>query len=551
VIKKGTIRGRITNLSAFTLVGFVIVLFFLMFFSLRSRLRLLLEDNANSLVEAIGPTLELGLYSEEVSMLKSPVKGLLSQNNILYVSVYNLSGENLIEKSKIKFEQQLKDEEIEKVKKGESIPNIRKGGGRQFLDCVAPVYPLESKGVREPIGILRIGMSLEAISSAMKGLLITILSVLILALGAVELVTTRSLKSLFTPLYDLKDRLREISEGKADLKVRLSEDTLAGETDELATYFNKFVQTLQKEKESTREVAERMSAQAEELSASAEQMTASSQEISSTMQEIAGSSEKQAEESQTASEMSERALNVVHQSLNSAEETLKSSENISELSGEGRESSEKVRLAMNNVTNIIHELEEVVQEIQKYSEEISGITDTVREISERTNILALNATIESAKAGESGKGFAVVAEEIRKLANRSAKSTRTISEIINEISRVIDSIILKTEETIEEVRKSKETSLKSADFLKDIALEITHITKKIREIATINKEGEESVKNITEGLENIASIAEENAASSQEISAAIEELSASIQELSGSSQETSQIAENLYKITSE
>lgn len=549
--KRNTLRGRISLLLLISLTFITILIGGISFFTTRSSIRNILEERADAIIEAIGPTLEIGLYAENLALLEPPIKGLLSQKDIIYSSAYNLSGSNLINRSKIDFDLTLDKELLKRVIQGEFISQLSKAGGQSFLDCIGPVYSLEITEKGEPIGILRLGISLDAISTATQRMTSILGISLITALILVGLITTRTLIILFRPLYDLKENLKNISEGNVDLRVRLTEDTLATETNELASSFNKFVESLNENREFTREVSERMSAQAEELAASSEEMSASYEEISSTMQQVALASDKQAAESQTATEMAQKALRVVRQSLDSAQDTLKSSDTISQLSTNGEESAKEVRIAMDNVTNIIYELEDVIQQIQKRSEEISNIIESVSEISKRTNILSLNATIEASKAGEFGKGFAVVAEEVRKLASQSAESSRKISEILHEIASVIDSLILKTNETIEEVNNSKETSLKSADFLKNIADEISHITKRIKEITVVNKQGEEEVHTITEAIENIAAIAEENAASSEEVSAAIQQLSASIQEISATSQETAHIAEKLYKLTSE
>src|SRR6185369_4265270 len=72
----------------------------------------------------------------------------------------------------------------------------------------------------------------------------------------------------------------------------------------------------------------------------------------------------------------------------------------------------------------------------KRTGEITSIVDTINLIAERTNLLSLNASIEAARAGDAGRGFAVVAEEIRNLADRSAKATADIAVIIRSLQEV-------------------------------------------------------------------------------------------------------------------
>jgi methyl-accepting chemotaxis protein len=84
-------------------------------------------------------------------------------------------------------------------------------------------------------------------------------------------------------------------------------------------------------------------------------------------------------------------------------------------------------------------------ELGRSSQQIGEILTLLTEIAERTDLLALNAAIEAAHAGDAGRGFAVVAAEIRKLAERSGRSTESIREIVTRVQDATNATILATE----------------------------------------------------------------------------------------------------------
>ncbi len=110
----------------------------------------------------------------------------------------------------------------------------------------------------------------------------------------------------------------------------------------------------------------------------------------------------------------------------------------------------------------------VMREMGKRTSDITTIVDTINLIAERTNLLSLNASIEAARAGDAGRGFAVVAEEIRNLADRSAKATADIAAIIKALQEVSHEAVSASTDGLRIADESSATAETGAAGLKKI-----------------------------------------------------------------------------------
>lgn len=175
-----------------------------------------------------------------------------------------------------------------------------------------------------------------------------------------------------------------------------------------------------------------------------------------------------------------------------------------------------------STNTIVKESRELSNEMQCLSKEIvnmKGITETISSISSSTNLLALNASIEAARAGEAGKGFAVVADQIRNLAEQSAKSA-------------VDSKAL-IEAAIHEVGDGNMYAEKASTSLREVVDGIQAIADSAKKIKEISIEQADSMEQVEATAERIAEVVQNNSAAAQETSATSEELTAQATTLSG------------------
>ena len=257
-------------------------------------------------------------------------------------------------------------------------------------------------------------------------------------------------------------------------------------------------------------------------------------QISSAMEDLAHGATEMAEDVQ---EIGQQVAN-----LNETIELLsENSEALAISSGTIRTSNDDARKYIDRVsetsvqsveavTNIKDQISETNDAVQKIREAVEMITS----IASQTNLLALNASIEAARAGEAGRGFAVVATEIGNLSDQSSKSA-------NEIKKIVDEIVRKSEASVELSGNVAELIREEQSFIKETQAKFVTLGKEISgsleriEMVTDNARELEKIQNIiTDAVQSLSAISEENAASNQEVSASITGIASSIQEIASS-----------------
>lgn len=160
----------------------------------------------------------------------------------------------------------------------------------------------------------------------------------------------------------------------------------------------------------------------------------------------------------------------------------------------------------------MQELTEAMERIAKTSLEMGKVIAEIENIASQTNLLSLNASIEAARAGEAGRGFAVVAEQIRVLAEDSAKSAETTRSMLEVNQQQVD--------------HGNEVTKETAESLNKVMTELDVIITEVANIRIASDNQATSVKQIDKGVKQISDVIQSNSAASEESSATSEELSA-------------------------
>ncbi|WP_083926931.1 methyl-accepting chemotaxis protein [Colwellia piezophila] len=175
---------------------------------------------------------------------------------------------------------------------------------------------------------------------------------------------------------------------------------------------------------------------------------------------------------------------------------------------------------VNHGRDLMSQMIEVVNKISANSIQIDNITTAINKIAEQTNLLALNAAIEAARAGEQGRGFAVVADEVRNLANNSAKSAHEIAGLVEEAVKYSQEGVNISKQVSQDMSLISDSVTESEDMLHRIAAAMEQQSTTLGElnsnVSMLKDIGDSSflaAKEIKETVQGLASIAHENSES--------------------------------------
>ncbi|MEB3217071.1 MAG: methyl-accepting chemotaxis protein [Nostocales cyanobacterium 94392] len=196
----------------------------------------------------------------------------------------------------------------------------------------------------------------------------------------------------------------------------------------------------------------------------------------------------------------------------------------SEIALKGGEAVENTVAGILEIRETVAETTRKVKRLAESSQEISKIVALISQIASRTNLLALNASIEAARAGESGRGFAIVADEVRQLADKSAKSLKEIEQIVMQIQSETGSVMTAMEEGTQQVIKGTKLAEEAKRSLENIIQVANRIDILVRSITTDTVEQTETSRAVAQVMQSVELTAQETSQEAQRVSGALQHL---------------------------
>lgn len=175
------------------------------------------------------------------------------------------------------------------------------------------------------------------------------------------------------------------------------------------------------------------------------------------------------------------------------------------LTQEGSVSINDAKESIDSISNAVEALGGEIKELSESANQIGTVTAVITEISDQTTLLSLNAAIEAARAGEAGKGFAVVADEIKKLADRTQKSTMQIEEMIKDMQHNISLVTEQTTSVINDIAKQRTYTTIAYDNFQKILEAMLLFEEMVVSISAATEEQSSVAREISDNVQNISS----------------------------------------------
>ena len=381
------------------------------------------------------------------------------------------------------------------IKNGKSFRDTLDIDGISYFTAYEPLKSKEGP----VIGALFIGIPKSLFFAAFNRIILVVCGISVILILLTSLFIYTYTKRSLGPLKYLVKSANKLAEGD------LSMEILVERQDEVGQLLGAVKNMIERWREVVRDVqsaSKGFAAKGQELNVSAERMSV-------------GAKEQAARSTQVAASAEETSRTVADVARNIGSIATYTTDTVTVARG-GEEIVHKAVAEVQKIASTAEELGRLIISLGDRSKHIGNIIGVIDDIADQTNLLALNAAIEAARAGEQGRGFAVVADEVRKLAERTAKATSEIGETIKAIQQEMTGAVNSMRSVSEKVGTGVTFSAQAGNALTAIVTKANELELMVEQIASATEQMSSTTETISKDIEEIALISQETSKSSEE-----------------------------------
>jgi len=423
-------------------------------------------------------------------------------------------------------------------------------GGIASLGIALSPWLAESKN--KPLAIAGTGITLSTLTTMVMGSLVarkvkrtadslqiqmeavirgnTNVKALVLSTDELGLIATgfnRMMEVQSSTLSEIKLKVSELEQAKEDLQrqvIRLLDDVEGAARGDLTVRAEVTADVLGAVADSFNLTIQNLSEIVQQVREAARQVNKGAAENETFARSLSSDALRQAEELA----VTLQNVQMMTESIQRVAESARDAEQVAKLAYKtAQRGNEAVQTTLAGIVNIRKTVEESTRKVKRLgeaSQEISKIVGLISGVASRTNYLAINASLAAAKAGESGKEFALIADEIRQLADRAAKSSKEIEQIVLQIQSETNNVQLAMDTGTEQVIDGMRRAEQAAQALTDIITVSEQIDNLVRSITEDTIRQTETSRTVSHVMQTVELTAQETSEESRRVSDSLQSL---------------------------